>query len=193
MEAERRTRGLTGRSDGTISKDMSVRDIIKLPDPVLRKKAQPLERVDDEVRQLAADMLETMYDAPGIGLAAPQVAVSRRLIVLDIARDEEEKNPLVMINPEIVSLGDEPRVYEEGCLSIPEIYAEIERPGGCRVRYIDQDGAVQELDCEGLMATVVQHEVDHLDGVLFIDHLSRLRRDRLVKKFLKSQRSSEAV
>jgi len=172
---------------------MSRREIVKLPDPVLRKKAQPVERVDDEVRQLAADMLETMYDAPGIGLAAPQVAVSRRILVMDIARDEEAKHPLVMMNPEILSLGDEPRVHEEGCLSIPEIYAEIERPGECRVRYIDQAGAVQERDCEGLMATVVQHEIDHLDGVLFIDHLSRLRRDRLVKKFLKAQRSSEAV
>ncbi|RIA56794.1 peptide deformylase [Dichotomicrobium thermohalophilum] len=172
---------------------MSVRDIIKMPDPVLRKKAQPLERVDDEVRQLAADMLETMYDAPGIGLAAPQVAVARRLIVIDIARDEEEKNPVVMINPEIVSLGDEPRVHEEGCLSIPDIYAEIERPAQCRVRYIDEDGATQEMDCKGLMSTVVQHEIDHLDGVLFIDHLSRLRRDRLVKKFIKAQRSSETV
>ena len=172
---------------------MSVRDIIKMPDPVLRKKALPLERVDDEVRQLAADMLETMYDAPGIGLAAPQVAVSRRLIVIDIARDEEPKNPLVMINPEIISLGDELRVHEEGCLSIPDIYAEVERPGQCRVRYIDEEGVGQEMDCEGLMATVVQHEIDHLDGVLFIDHLSRLRRDRLVKKFMKAQRSSEAV
>ncbi len=172
---------------------MSVRDIVKLPDPVLRKQAQPLERVDDEVRQLAADMLETMYEAPGIGLAAPQVAVSRRLIVIDTAREDEPKAPFVMVNPEIVSRGGEPRLHEEGCLSIPDIYAEIERPGECRVRYIDQEGAVQEMDCEGLMSTVVQHEIDHLDGVLFIDHLSRLRRDRLVKKFMKAQRSSEAV
>jgi len=172
---------------------MSVREIIKLPDPVLRKKAQPFERVDDETRQLAADMLETMYEAPGIGLAAPQVAVSRRLIVIDIAREDEPKSPIVMVNPEILNLDGEPRVHEEGCLSIPEIYAEIERPGQCRVRYIDEAGALQELDCEGLMSTVVQHEIDHLDGILFVDHLSRLRRDRLVKKFLKAQRSSEAV
>jgi len=183
--------------DGTVQyayfTAMTVRDIVNLPDPILRKKAQPLERVDDEVRRLAADMLETMYDAPGIGLAAPQIAVSRRLIVMDIARDEEPKSPIVMINPQIVSLGDEPRLHEEGCLSIPDIYAEIERPGWCRVRYIDEAGMEQEMDCEGLMSTVVQHEVDHLDGVLFIDHLSRLRRERLVKKFLKAQRSSEAV
>lgn len=172
---------------------MSIREIIKLPDPFLRKKAQPIERVDDEVRKLSADMLETMYAAPGIGLAAPQVAVSRRLLVIDIARDEEPKSPVVMINPEIVQLGGEPRPHEEGCLSIPEIYAEIERPGQCRVRYVDEAGAERDLDCEGLMATVVQHEIDHLDGVLFIDHLSRLRRDRLVKKFLKAQRDSEAV
>jgi peptide deformylase len=168
---------------------MSVRDIIKLPDPVLRRKALPFERVDDDVRALAADMLDTMYEAPGIGLAAPQVAVSRRLIVMDISRDEEPKSPIVMINPAILSLNGEPRVHEEGCLSIPDIYAEIERPGQCRVRYIDESGALQEMDCEGILSTVVQHEIDHLDGVLFIDHLSRLRRDRLVKKFLKAQRS----
>ncbi len=172
---------------------MSLREIIKLPDPVLRQKALPIERVDDETRRLAADMLETMYEAPGIGLAAPQIAISRRLIVMDVARDEEPKSPIVMINPEIVSVGDEPRLYEEGCLSIPDIFAEVERPGQCRVRYVDEAGALQEIDCEGLMSTVVQHEIDHLDGVLFIDYLSRLRRDRLVKKFLKAQRSSEAV
>jgi peptide deformylase len=172
---------------------MSVREIIRLPDPILRKKARPFERVDDETRQLAADMLETMYEAPRIGLAAPQVAVSRRLIVIDIAREDEPKSPIVMVNPEILSLDGEPRVHEEGCLSISDIYAEIERPGQCRVRYIDEAGALQELDCEGLMSTVVQHEIDHLDGILFVDHLSRLRRDRLVKKFLKAQRSSEAV
>lgn len=172
---------------------MSLREIIRLPDPILRQKAQPFERVDDETRRLAADMLETMYDAPGIGLAAPQIAVSRRLIVMDIARDEEPKSPIVMFNPEIVSLGDEPRVHEEGCLSIPDIFAEVERPAFCRVRYIDEAGMAQETDCTGILATVVQHEIDHLDGVLFIDHLSRLRRDRLVKKFLKAQRSSESV
>lgn len=188
-----RTRGLTEGGDRTISLRMSLRDIIKLPDPVLRQKAMPVERIDDDLRRLAAEMLETMYDAPGIGLAAPQVAVSRRLMVMDVARDEEPKNPIVMINPEILSLGEELRLHEEGCLSIPDIYAEIERPGQCRVRYIDETGAPQEIDCEGLMATVVQHEIDHLDGVLFIDHLSRLRRDRLVKKFLKAQRSGEAV
>ena len=172
---------------------MSLREIIKLPDPILRQKALPIERVDDDTRRLAADMLETMYEAPGIGLAAPQIAVSRRLIVMDVARDEEPKRPVVMINPEILELGGEPRLHEEGCLSIPDIFAEVERPGQCRVRYIDEAGAFQELDCEGLLSTVVQHEIDHLDGVLFIDHLSRLRRERLVKKFLKAQRSSEAV
>lgn len=172
---------------------MSLREIIKLPDPVLRQKALPIERVDDEMRRLAADMLETMYEAPGIGLAAPQIAVSRRLVVMDVARDEEPRSPIVMINPEILSVGEEPRLHEEGCLSIPDIFAEVERPGQCRVRYVDEAGELQEMDCEGLMSTVVQHEIDHLDGVLFIDHLSRLRRDRLVKKFLKAQRSSEAV
>jgi peptide deformylase len=135
------------------------------------------------------DMLETMYGAPGIGLAAPQVGVLRRMVVIDIVRGEEEpKRPLMLINPEIVSMGDVPRLHEEGCLSIPEIYAEVERPALVRVRYVDVEGRQREEDFEDLLATVVQHEIDHLNGVLFIDHLSRLKRDLLVKKFLKAQR-----
>jgi peptide deformylase len=168
-------------------------EIITIPDPILRAKAQPVERIDAPLLKLMDDMLETMYAAPGIGLAAPQVAVLRRLLVLDISKSDEPRNPLCLVNPEILSLGDETRVHEEGCLSIPEIYAEVERPGSVRVRFIDRDGKTRELTCDGLLATVIQHEIDHLDGVLFIDYLSRLKRDRLIKKFLKTKRENACV
>lgn len=167
---------------------MTTRTIITLPDPILRKTALPVERIDDDVRRLADDMLETMYEAPGIGLAAPQVAVSRRLIVLD-ASPGEDRNPLVMINPEIVKLGAEMRVYEEGCLSIPDVKIEIERPASLTVRFLDRDGNRQELATEGLLATAVQHEIDHLDGRLIIDFLSRLKRDIIVRRFKKQAKS----
>ena len=172
---------------------MATREIITIPDPILRSVSEPLAEVDDDVRQLAHDMLETMYAAPGIGLAAPQVAVPRRLIVMDLARDEEPKAPIVMVNPQIVERGGEPRPHEEGCLSIPEYFAEIERPGQCTVRYVDLEGMPQERVCEGLLSTVVQHEVDHLDGVLFIDYLSRLRRDMVIRKFTKAKRSTQEM
>lgn len=172
---------------------MSTLPIIKFPDPILRQQAEPLEDVGDDIRKLLDDMLETMYEAPGVGLAGPQVAVMRRVLVMDISRDEEPRSPICMVNPEIVELGSQTRVHEEGCLSIPTMYAEVERPASCRVRYIDRDGVKQEMLCEGMLATVVQHEVDHLDGVLFIDHISRLRRERLVKKFLKGQRTAAAL
>ena len=168
---------------------MTVRPIINIPDPVLRQVAQRVERVDDDLRRLADDMLETMYDAPGIGLAAPQVGVLRRLIVLDVARDDEGKRPLVMVNPEIVELGDELEAHEEGCLSIPDVKVEIERPASLLVRYVDRAGKAQEQKAEGLMATVIQHEVDHLNGRLIIDFLSRLKRDMIIKRFRKSSRS----
>jgi peptide deformylase len=168
---------------------MSILDIVTIPDPVLRQTAQPFERVDDEVRRLAKDMLDTMYDAPGIGLAAPQVGVSRRLIVLDVSEKDGETNPLVMINPEIVRLAGERRSYEEGCLSIPDVKVEIERPAGLTVRYLDRDGRLQELSAEGLLATAIQHEVDHLDGRLIIDFLSRLKRDIIVRRFKKQART----
>ena len=164
---------------------MSKLTILTIPDPILRRQATAIERVDDELRRLADDMLETMYAAPGIGLAAPQVGVSRRLIVLDVAKDGEEKQPLVMVNPEIVRLGAERRVYEEGCLSIPEVKVEIERPGEVTVRFIDRDGRQRELDASDLLATALQHEIDHLDGRLIIDFLSRLKRDMIVRKFRK--------
>lgn len=171
---------------------MSMLDIVTLPDPILRQVAAPVERVDDALRRLAADMLETMYDAPGIGLAAPQVGVSRRLIVLDVAETEGGSNPLVMFNPEILRLADERRVYEEGCLSIPDVKIEIERPAGLTVRYVDRDGQVQELTADGLLATAIQHEIDHLEGRLIIDFMSRLKRDIIVRRFKKLARGETA-
>jgi peptide deformylase len=165
---------------------MALREIIVIPDPRLKLVSEPVAAVDSRVRRLVDDMLETMYDAPGIGLAAIQIAEPQRIVTIDLARKEEPKKPVVLINPEIVWRSDEVSVYEEGCLSIPEYYEEVERPAKCRVRYLDLDGKAQELDCEGLMATCVQHEVDHLNGVLFIDYLSRLKRERVIKKFTKA-------
>ena len=164
---------------------MTILPIITIPDPVLRKKALRVERVDDDLRRLADDMLATMYDAPGVGLAAPQVRISRRLFVLDASEEEDVKRPLVLINPEIVTLGAEKRVYEEGCLSIPDVKVEIERPSALTVRFLDRDGKSQELAASGLLATAIQHEVDHLDGRLIIDFLSRLKRDIIVRRFRK--------
>ncbi len=173
---------------------MPILPIMTLPDPVLRKKSAAVETVDDEVRNLANSMLETMYAAPGIGLAAVQVGVLRRVLVLDTAKGEDvPKDPFVLINPEILSFGDTPRVHEEGCLSIPRMYAEVERPALVRVRYVDLEGKQQERDFADLQATVVQHEMDHLEGLLFIDHLSRLRRHLLVKKYQKMQRERAAA
>jgi peptide deformylase len=164
---------------------MAILPIVKLPDPVLRMKSAPIERVDDDLRKLADSMLETMYDAPGVGLAAVQVGVPRRLIVLDISKDEDNPAPLVLINPEIVTLGPELRMHEEGCLSIPDVQVEIERPSTLTVRYLDRDGKQQDMTAEGLLATAIQHEVDHLDGKLIIDFLSRLKRDMVIRKFKK--------
>jgi peptide deformylase len=167
--------------------------IITIPDPILRAKAEAVERVDAAALKLADDMLEAMYAAPGVGLAAPQVAVLLRLIVMDVAKNDEPRNPICMFNPEIVKLGGETRLHEEGCLSIPDIYAEVERPGLARVRFVNRTGKVEEMACEGLLATVVQHEIDHLDGILFIDYLSRLKRDRLIKKFHKTRRENACL
>jgi peptide deformylase len=171
---------------------MSKLDIITLPDPILRQMCVPVERVDDALRRLADDMLEAMYEAPGIGLAAPQVGVSRRLIVLDVSEKDGEKNPIVMVNPEIVHFGDERRSYEEGCLSIPDVKVEIERPAGLTVRFLDRDGRAQQLMAEGLLSTAIQHEIDHLDGRLIIDYLSRLKRDIIVRRFKKQARTETA-
>jgi len=167
---------------------MALRSIIKLPDPKLRLVSAPLERVDDDLRKLMDDMAETMYDAPGIGLAAIQIALPIRLVVIDTATPEEPKNPVFYVNPEILWSSDERRVHEEGCLSIPEYYEDVERPASVRVRYVDRDGKTQEIEAEGLLATALQHEIDHLNGVLFIDYLSKLKRDRVIKKFTKIAR-----
>jgi len=168
---------------------MAKREILILPDPVLRKVAEPVAAIDARVRALAADMLETMYDAPGVGLAAPQVGVLERMIVCDVAVDEDaEPAPMTLVNPAVVWRSEELRVHEEGCLSIPEFTEEVERPSTVRVAYTDLDGEAREVAAEGLLATCLQHEIDHLDGVLFIDHISRLKRERIVKKFQKQAR-----
>jgi peptide deformylase len=169
---------------------MAIRDIIILPDKQLRLVSKPIEKVTAEIRRLADDMFETMYAAPGIGLAAIQVAQPLRLITMDLAKKNEEgevdPQPRVFINPEILSKSEETSIYEEGCLSIPEYYEEVERPARVRVRFTDLDGKVHEEDAEGLYATCIQHEIDHLNGVLFIDYLSKLKRDRVQKKFSKA-------
>lgn len=169
---------------------MSKLPIVTLPDPVLREVSAPIERVDSELLRLADDMLETMYAAPGIGLAAVQVGVPRRLIVLDVANPEDgdARKPLVLFNPQILSLGEETRIYEEGCLSLPDVRIEIERPKVIKVGYIDRDGKARELAAKGLLATALQHEIDHLDGKLIIDFLSRLKRDIVVRRFKKQAR-----
>lgn len=169
---------------------MALKEIITIPDPVLRENCSPIEDITPELKTLMQDMLETMYDAPGVGLAAPQINIPIRLIVMDAAqKEDDEKEPIIMINPKILSSSDDLSVYEEGCLSIPEYFAEIERPAIVKVGYRDEEGKEQERECEGLLATVVQHEIDHLDGVLFIDYLSKLRRDRVIKKFAKAKKS----
>ncbi len=170
---------------------MSKLAIVNIPDPILRKVADPIERVDDALRRLADDMVETMYDAPGVGLAAPQVGVSRRMIVVDTAEDDSKK-PLVLINPDIVRLGAEMRIYEEGCLSIPDVKVEIERPSILTVQFLDRDGKPQTLAADGLLATVIQHEIDHLNGRLIIDFLSRLKRDIIVRRFRKQSKTEQA-
>ena len=167
---------------------MAIRSIITLPDPKLRLVSRKVERVDDPLRKLMDDMTETMYDAPGIGLAAIQLAEPMRLIVVDPAKQDEPKNAMHLVNPEILWSSDERSVYEEGCLSIPEYYEEVERPAKVRVKYVDRDGREQEMLAEGILSTVIQHEIDHLDGVLFIDYLSKLKRDRVIKKFAKIAR-----
>ena len=165
---------------------MTQRPIIILPDPKLRLVSAKIERVDDSLRRLIDDMIETMHEAPGVGLAAIQVAEPIRLLVVDVAKKEEGPEPQVFINPEIVWSSEERSTYEEGCLSIPEYYAEVERPASVRARALDRDGRLREVLAEGLLSTVLQHEIDHLDGVLFIDHISKLKRDRVIKKFQKA-------
>ena len=172
---------------------MSQRKIVIEPDPILRKKSESLEKVDDEVREFLDDMLETMYAAPGIGLAAVQVGILKRIIVIDISKDKEKKNPLFLINPEIIFRSKKTSIYEEGCLSLPGHFAEIERPAECQIKFIDYNGKEKELIANGLLATCIQHEVDHLNGVLFIDYLSKLKKDMIVKKLIKHKKELNKV
>ena len=167
--------------------------IIIEPDPILRKKCDPLEKVDNDIRKLLKDMLETMYAAPGIGLAAVQIGILKRLVVIDISKDEKKKDPLFLINPEITHQSKERSVYEEGCLSLPGQFAEIERPAQCTLKYLDYNGKEKKLKADGLLATCIKHEVDHLDGILFIDYLSKLKKDMIIKKLVKHKKEIERI
>jgi len=169
---------------------MALLPILTAPDPRLKQISAPVKQVDAGVRKLMDDMLETMYQAPGIGLAAPQVGVLKRVIVLDLAREGEEPQPLRLANPEVVWVSDEDVTYNEGCLSVPEHYADVARPGACRVRYLDHENKRREIAAEGLLATCLQHEIDHLDGVLFIDHLTSLKRNIILRKLLKAKKAA---
>jgi len=169
---------------------MALLPILTAPDPALKKISAPVKQVDASIRKLMDDMLETMYHAPGIGLAAPQVGVLKRVIVLDLAREGEAPQPLRIANPEIVWVSDDDATYNEGCLSVPEHYADVVRPGACRVKYLDHDNKQQEIAAEGLLATCLQHEIDHLDGVLFIDHLTALKRNMILRKLLKAKKAA---
>jgi peptide deformylase len=175
---------------------MALLPIITLPDSLLRAESVAVTDVDGSIRKLMDDMLATMYDAPGIGLAAIQVGIAKRVIVMDVGKkrgeeEEEVKDPIFLVNPEIMRVSDETSIYEEGCLSIPDFYAEVERPARVVVRYLDRAGVMKELDADGLLATCVQHEIDHLNGVLFIDHISRLKRERVIKRFVKEAKRRE--
>ena len=170
-----------------------LRKILTEPDLILRKKCEPLEKVDTETKKLMDDMLETMYAAPGIGLAAIQVGILKRLVVIDISKGEEEKKPMFLINPKITHQSKKTSIYEEGCLSLPGQFAEIERPAECTLKYIDYNGKEKELKADGLLATCVQHEVDHLNGILFIDYLSKLKKDMIIKKLVKQKKGIERV
>jgi peptide deformylase len=171
---------------------MTVRDIITLPDKRLRLVSEPVKHVDAAVKKLIADMFETMYKAPGIGLAAIQIGVPQRVITMDLSKKEDNHEPQVFINPEIVWKSDETAKFEEGCLSIPDYYEEVERPSAVKVKYLDREGKSAEMEAKGLLATCLQHEIDHINGVLFIDHLSKLKRDRVIKKFAKAAKKVEA-
>ncbi len=172
---------------------MTVRKIIKLPDKRLRLVSEPVKRVDAGLRKLVEDMFETLYAAPGIGLAGIQVGVAKRVIIMDLSKKEDTRKPEVFINPEITWASEEKSTYEEGCLSIPEYYEEVERPAVVKVKYLDLEGKAREVEASGLLATCLQHEIDHLNGILFIDHISKLKRDRVIKKFAKAAKTAKST
>ena len=172
---------------------MTTKNIIIEPDPILRKKSEPVSKVDLNLQNLMKDMLETMYSAPGIGLAAVQIGILKRLIVIDISKENEKKNPLFLINPQIIQKSKDTSLYEEGCLSLPGHFAEIERPAECSLDYIDFDGKKKNLKAKGLLATCIQHEIDHLDGVLFIDYLSKIKKDMIIKKLIKHKKELNKI
>tara|TARA_B110001452_G_scaffold242972_1_gene226078 strand:+ start:95 stop:619 length:525 start_codon:yes stop_codon:yes gene_type:complete len=172
---------------------MSIKKILTEPDSFLRQKSKRVEKVSDSIRLLMDDMLETMYGAPGIGLAAIQIGVPKRVIVMDIPNDNDKKNPLYFVNPEIISSSKNAATYEEGCLSVPGQFAEINRPDKCHIKYLDYFGVSQELKAEGLLATCIQHEMDHLEGILFIDYLSKLKKTMIVKKLTKQKKEIERI
>jgi len=172
---------------------MALRQILTEPNRALREKSHSVEKVDDDLRKLMDDMLETMYAAPGIGLAAIQIGVPKRVIVLDIDQKEGKKNPLFFVNPEIVNKSQTNSIYEEGCLSVPGQFAEIERPESCHVKYLDYNGEKKEIEAIGMLATCIQHEMDHLEGILFIDYLSNLKKSMIIKKLSKQKKSVERI
>ncbi len=172
---------------------MALRQILTEPNKTLREKSLPVDAVDEDIKNLMDDMLETMYAAPGIGLAAIQVGVPKRVIVLDIDQKEGEKNPIFLINPEIVEKSEVNSTYEEGCLSVPGQFAEIDRPDKCHIKYLDYNGQKKEIKAEGMLATCIQHEMDHLEGILFIDHLSKLKKTMIIKKLSKQKKSIERI
>ena len=172
---------------------MSKRNIVIEPDPILRKKSSVLEKVNGEIRNLLDDMLQTMYNAPGIGLAAVQIGILKRIIVIDISKEDENKKPFFLINPEITFRSKKTSVYEEGCLSLPGHFAEIERPAECHLNFIDYNGKRKELKAKGLLATCIQHEIDHLNGILFIDYLSKLKKDMIIKKLIKRKKEINKI
>ncbi|MBT4934282.1 MAG: peptide deformylase [Rhodospirillaceae bacterium] len=171
---------------------MTVYPIIVAPDPRLKLKSKPVEHVDDEIRTLMDDMLESMHVAHGIGLAAPQIGVQKRVIVVDAAKEEEESSPLRLANPEIIEVSDDDLAHEEGCLSLPEQYSEVIRPDRVRVRYLDHENEIREMDAEGILAVCIQHEIDHLDGILFVDHISALKRNMILRKLMKIKKQEAA-
>jgi peptide deformylase len=170
---------------------MTIHTILSIPNPVLKLVSEPVTAFDAALQTLVNDMLETMYDAPGIGLAAIQIGVAKRLLVIDLAKEEETKAPMVFANPELISVSDELSIYEEGCLSIPDYYESVERPASIKIKYQDEKGETREMDADGLLATCLQHELDHLNGVLFIDHISKLKRSRVITKFTKAAKRGE--